>query len=151
MARNPDFDYFYEQTRAQIEHEDLLINHRLTWLFTLNGFLFTAFAFSLSAEATAWSKDGWIDFSNRIHYIRNCLAMAGVGSSFILLFGIVAASMSMRSLTKKCEHTIKDKKDDYPQVIGNIPHGMWLGLLPTWILPVIFCGIWLWLQWIPKN
>jgi hypothetical protein len=34
----------YEILRSYVEHEDDLINSRLTWMLTINGFLFTAFA-----------------------------------------------------------------------------------------------------------
>jgi hypothetical protein len=34
----------WELARKIIEHEDNLINHRLTWLITIQGFLFAAFA-----------------------------------------------------------------------------------------------------------
>ena len=34
----------WDVARAQIEHEDNLINHRLTWLLISNGFLFASFA-----------------------------------------------------------------------------------------------------------
>jgi hypothetical protein len=34
---------FYEQLRAAVVHEDNLVNHRLTWLVTIEGFLITGF------------------------------------------------------------------------------------------------------------
>ena len=39
----------YKRVRSQIEHEDTLTNHRMTWLLTPNAFLFTGFALALSA------------------------------------------------------------------------------------------------------
>lgn len=35
---------FYKATRAYIEHEDGLINNRLTWALTIHGFLYASFA-----------------------------------------------------------------------------------------------------------
>ncbi|MHC5735043.1 RipA family octameric membrane protein [Nostoc sp.] len=41
--RNDDLDSIWKIARDLIEHEDNLINHRMTWLITSNFFLFSAF------------------------------------------------------------------------------------------------------------
>lgn len=57
--------YFHDwkRVRSAIEHENNLVNHRLTWLFLAQGGLFTAF-FSSSGEATG--------------FIRICVAVFGM-------------------------------------------------------------------------
>ena len=56
-------DEFYERVRAKIEHEDDLVHQRITWMITLHGLLFTAYGFSLAAEATSLSAPGLVQSS----------------------------------------------------------------------------------------
>ncbi|MBL9128289.1 MAG: hypothetical protein JNL97_11605, partial [Verrucomicrobiales bacterium] len=43
----------WQLCRQVIEHEDNLVNHRLTWFLVINGFLMTACGASLGTLATA--------------------------------------------------------------------------------------------------
>ena len=47
----------WKAAREIIAHEDNLTTHRLTWFLTLQGFLFTAFAFGISALTRGENKE----------------------------------------------------------------------------------------------
>ncbi len=56
-----------EVSRAMIRHENDLMNHRLTWLLTSQGLLFTALGFALSKDNQQFSQQ-----------LREVLAFVGI-------------------------------------------------------------------------
>lgn len=54
---NEDIDHhvrLYEVYRGYVEHEDDLINQRLSWNFSIQGLLFAAYAFAFQKSAELW-------------------------------------------------------------------------------------------------
>jgi hypothetical protein len=154
-AKEVNHKEFYSMVRSQIEHEDSLVNHRLTWLLMINGFLFSALGFSFAAEATGLDKGE--GFCSKINHARDGLAMLGFLSSLILLIGILAASASIHNLMKQWNNVLNklsnSDKINYPQIIGNydkLKTGksiiVWGGFLPSWLLPVLICVTWFIIQ-----
>ena len=145
---------FYELTRNQIEHEDRLIDHRMTWLLTLQAFLFGAFGFSLSAESNLQSTkrlNPSFDITAAtgfIHHARVGFALMTFASSAVLLCGVAAAAMSMRNLVGQWDNRQLIDRGKYPQIIGrDVPLlGIYGGLLPTYLLPVASSAVWLWFE-----
>jgi hypothetical protein len=139
---------FYRETRRQIQHEDRLINYRVRWLLVLQAFLFGAYGFSLSAQAIS-EKEHLSDLTDLIMRTRDGLALAGILASFLLLFGIIAAAISMASLVAAWEKRPEQVRAEFPQIIGRVRIGrlgrgtFHLGLLPTYLLPVVSCTAWL--------
>jgi hypothetical protein len=87
--------------RSHIEHEDILINNRLTWLTGLQALLFAGYV----ALSTSQSKGK--EFSHRAQQV---LPWAGLVSTIVVTLSIVAALAAIESLktaheTSKCDHT----------------------------------------------
>ncbi len=150
MAEQNKHQFFYEQTRKQIEHEDVLLNHRSTWLLVLQGFLFTAYGYSINAQATACQNASCeLSKSKIIDDLRHVLSVIGISSSFFILFAVIAAATSILKLVDDWKkYNVDNKLDDeglsYPQIIGDNPGlGMKAGLTPTLTLPLILLGAWL--------
>ena len=155
---------FFELTRAQVEHEDSLIHYRVTWLLTLQGFLFAAYGLSLGAESTLRAIKGNHPEENidpyllAISHARIGFAMMSFLSSIALLIGIAAAAYSILYLARCWDKRTVTAKDAYPQVIGaTFPgFGPFAGLIPTYILPLLSSFVWIWLvydeplAWIAK-
>ncbi len=163
---------FYKLTRAQIEHEDALINHRMTWLLTLQAFLFGAYGVSFGAESVAQSarisriampRMGNADnlsktidhlnevtdaLINHIHEARTVFAVMTFISSIALLSGIGAAAVSMGRLVRTWKDYVGQRVDEYPQIIGDtVPYaGRYAGLVPPFLLPVATSAVWLFLE-----
>ena len=78
----------YEIVRARVVHEDNLVNHRITWLITLNGLLFASFGVSLGETPE--------ELRLLAERLRVGLYFAGVGSAVSACLGIAAAFISMR-------------------------------------------------------
>ena len=91
METSPDLKALYTMLREQIQHEDHLVNHRLTWLLAVEGYLFAILAALLSQDFTPASK------------IFLLLIFGGFGIAFgsISLLSIRAANESLTILREK--------------------------------------------------
>jgi hypothetical protein len=107
----------YEKIWERVAQEIQLINQRLTWFFTLQGFLFTAYAFTLtayamalktapatiqtsvlqSASSTGVAPDSDQErFMESLFMVRKVLSSIGVVSAMITVTGITAAHAAVR-------------------------------------------------------
>jgi hypothetical protein len=109
----------YKICRGNIEHEDDLINHRLSWLVLAQSFLFAA---CISAKQTP------------------CVVRAvGIAICVATYISIIAAIWSIRCLRR---HYSGEIPAGYPPLVGAKPlHG--LGLFAPIIIPPIFILGWL--------
>ena len=101
----------------------------------LQGFLFSAYSLSISAEATAIQHESLAELEERLHAIRQYLAISGVISSIFIAIGILAASLSMYALVKSWQDRIEpltpQERDSYPQIIGQEVFDIRGGLVPV--------------------
>lgn len=118
---------YAEDIRTTIRHENELINHRISWMATFNGFLFTALGF-------VWGKpDG-----KALTYM---LAGVGIATCVSAYFSLHLATTALGRLRKLwADKEIKDA--DVPPVSGwDQPLGLrWL--LPWNTLPWVFAAAW---------
>lgn len=120
----------HEIVRSMIRFENELINHRLTWMATLNGLLFTGLGF-------AWGKS---DARGLIFVF----AFLGIAVSFLSGVGLFAANRAFRKLYDWWQD---NKPSEYkgPDVIGIPPmykgFGSWL--TPWTLLPICFLFGWI--------
>lgn len=132
IALAPDRVSDAEVIRSMIEHEGDLLNHRITWMVTLQGLLFTALGF-------AWDKED--------------------AFGLIWVFGIVgivisiSSGISFRAATR-AERRLLDwwnhNKGDYngPDVVGlHAPNSILSMLYPWRVLPIVFVLAWLGVLW----
>ncbi|MGA2905059.1 MAG: hypothetical protein ABSD98_14595 [Candidatus Korobacteraceae bacterium] len=102
----------YSVFRDYIKHEDDLINYRLNWNFTIQGFLFAAYSFTLQkvadlhiAVATkTLAECGRLDLQRAMHNLKCAIyVMAGLGIfvSFFIFIGAFAAFLASKEIEKK--------------------------------------------------
>jgi hypothetical protein len=112
--------------RRMIQHENELVNNRITWMATSNGLLFTALGFS-------WGK------STVLAYALAVLGIAVCASAFASLSIAAEAVKHLNQLW--LEKLIVEA--DVPPVIGQETSSRWLRLLLPWnSLPVMFAVGW---------
>lgn len=137
----------YDRYRSKIEHEDNLINQRIMWMITLHGLLFTAYGFSLSAEATSLSyidaaPDAYKLFKSNLNDLRNAMIWIGMGSSFTALLGVVAAFRAIRD-----DETQVRRLDKVGSAIIDNPIGQRatnaLGMLCGILVPILGLLVWI--------
>jgi hypothetical protein len=56
----------YDIFRKYVEHEDDLVNHRISWMLVIHGFLYAAYAFTIQQKFSILSKIFKIQTSNDI-------------------------------------------------------------------------------------
>ena len=113
--------------RAMIEHENHLVNYRLTWLITLQGLLFAALGF-------AWDKrDAW--------QIIVVFCVMGIFSAVSCLVSLSYTQRAIYQLEKWWKN-YKPVGYDGPEVIGFPLSRAALLMLPWLILPVLFILGW---------
>lgn len=153
----------YDRVRDKVVHEDNLVNQRLTWFIALNGFIFAALSFSLSAEGSALSelssesdtvKAKAESFINRLHFIRLSLFSIGLGSSLATLLGIFAAYRRISherinfhlylSYVKGVIGKSSDRRELIPWLprLTGYPFTNSLGMLSGLILPILIGAAW---------
>jgi len=103
----------YSAFRDYVKHEDNLINNRLSWNFTIQGFLFTAYAFAFQKTAELWNvlshrnDKPALDLSRIVHSLADLhavlLVLASVGMlvSVVIFFSVRAADVAIKALDEK--------------------------------------------------
>src|SRR3954447_26689699 len=76
-----------------IKHEDGLCNQRMTWLITLQSFLFGAYGFSLGSGLTSGKE--------LLEMARNGFFFMGCASSLVIFVALFAAKKSIDRLVDK--------------------------------------------------
>lgn len=114
-ARCPSLAELYSYYRQYLNHEHSLINQRLGWNFTIQGFLFTSYAFVLNKVADvriSLAKDKMLaahELNGALHELYTLLlviAVVGVCSSITVHMSVSGARLSMNKLRSRwCELT----------------------------------------------
>ncbi len=125
--------------RQMIAKETEFINNRITWLVTLQGFLFAALGF-------AW-KDG--------RELINVLGAIGIVASLSLALPIHLAHQGILNMKKAWD---KNKPDNYdgPDVIGYYSPNPLVRLILSWLapwhsLPILFVVAWVVVIWVQSG
>lgn len=105
MAEN-EIKTSYEVLSHQIEREDGLINTRITWMLTFEGFLFAALALVANDNS-----DPTIQL-----ILKYVLPIVGSAVAFLALLAISAAFSALEDLRKRWDQT---KYPNYPRPFGN--------------------------------
>ena len=148
----------YRLCRAKIEHEDELVNQRLTWLITLQGLLFTAYGFSISAEAASLGSKGieigaseaargaYEAFMANLLSLRHGLSYLGIAVSFAALTGILAACRAIRDDVAAMHGLpVRDLagKPLFPRIASEGSANA-LGMTCALSVPFMLSGVWIW-------
>lgn len=121
----------YEDTiRSMISEENALINHRVTWMSTLQGLLFTALGF-------AWDKANSRD-------LITVFCLLGI---FVACFSFHTLFMATRAMYRLYDWWLGRQPRKYlgPGVMGLPPSSTgWVNYLTPWnLFPLIFFLAWL--------
>lgn len=153
-----EIQYLYDRIRAKIEHEDNLVNQRIMWMITLQGLLFTAYGFSLSAEATSLSTLGsnlkaHEMFMSTLTTLRQAMVAVGVGSSFATLLGVIAAHRAIRDDERTLRRALNNSKSGlktFPNPIGRRVTNT-IGIICSLAFPFLCGVVWMWIGKLLPN
>ncbi len=137
----PTKNYDEEQARVhlgkQIAHEEALINHRMTWMLTIQGFLFATLALLAKSDSTTIGEE-----SQRImNVLLDAIPVLGFLIAFFAFLGMYAAYTSIDH-HKKVSGKEVDK--NYPG--GNVMASV-LGRIVSMSIPGTIASTWLYFSW----
>src|SRR5947209_10049125 len=97
---------YYQIIRAQIEHEDNLVNQRLSWFVAAQAFLFTAYAILLNAPSPMRIEK----FATQQDILFLLIPVAAIGMSILIYTTVIAAMMAMTNLRRLLESQMKEQE-----------------------------------------
>lgn len=121
----------YDAIANQIDREDSLINYRLTWTLTLNGFLFATLGFFGSKD----SPDPRV-----AEFFHFALPLTGFFISVAGFFGVLAAFIQIQYLTKQWQALADDR---WPRPFGDKKHAYVIGAIPSFLPPLVLILVWI--------
>lgn len=153
----------WKRVRAAIEHENTLVNHRLSWLFSSQAFLFTAFTvlfntWKNSQTVQSGIANPTIDIATKNQFLFLLILIALIGF-FICLFiqrGLNAAEDHLQELDKwwyrKADNSVWNNRNERKELMDlkrskHPPLQGWVGR--SWdrwfnysVTPVLFLLAW---------
>jgi hypothetical protein len=138
----------WRRVRSEIEHEDNLTNHRLTWLFTSQAFLFTAFCviFQAMCDVDPSKKEGHFIY----FIILATVALLGIFISIWIWPKLLAAELQIDRLKAwwaQIDPTVEKSESEnwilspHPPIIGR-PSGSADRTITNSRLPAVFIFSW---------
>jgi hypothetical protein len=137
----------YELYREYLKHEDNLINYRLTWNITIQGFLFAACGFFFKPTD---GQEHSVGASLPIPTYVLVIPVTGFCISAAAILGIVAAQRAIGSLEDQwsCLPAAYTNGQNTelpplpPLAGGGAPNSLFFGTVISWLVPVIICVAW---------
>jgi hypothetical protein len=150
----------WKRVRASVEHENTLVNHRLSWLFSSQAFLFTAFILVFNA----W-KSGGKDLATVSHfpYLLSIISIVGILICLSIQRGLNSAEDQLRALDKWWhrgawdsqlnQHSVWKTRQErdlalrlkllkHPPLQGFIRYAWWDRLFTYSVVPAFFLVAW---------
>lgn len=121
---------FYEYTVRQIEREQGLVNNRLSWMLTFQGFLFASIALVVNKDTEP---------AIRLVF-RNVMPTIGIAVALLALIGIHAAALSSSEIKAKWKQ--RDGFQHYPPTFGTRTISL-LGRITSYGIPISVVLAWL--------
>jgi len=128
--------------------EDKLVHNRLSWLLTSQTIMFAGYGITARSLAEPpkpygdpfpfpYAPDSAQRATALLHHLSDGLPVAGVVLCLIIAIGVWSARFAQRLLSM--EHQGSAIK------VGVSPQTSWGGMLPSFLIPLIFAGMWGWL------
>jgi hypothetical protein len=131
----------YKIIRSQIEHEDNLINQRLSWFVASQSFFFSAYAILLNAPVEARQPE----FAEQQSILFLMIPIVAICTSVLIYTTITAAMIAMYNLRKNLDkHAITQLRGDLPPVEGY-RQTLILGQAAPVLMPLVFLIVWAYL------
>lgn len=126
----------YPIYRQYLVNEANLINARLTWLLTIQGFVFATYGLVVASQRP------WVSWA--VSVLR-WLPVFGAAVSLVALASILAARFAADEVFNKWKNLPHSDafKALMPEIRGGgHPWAHGLGLVAPWLIPLALCAIW---------
>ena len=130
---------YYQIIRSQIEHEDNLINQRLSWFVTAQAFLFSAYAVLLSAPSQVRLQR----FPTQQEILFYLIPLVAIGVSILIYITVVAAMLAMANLRRLLEGYMKEEESALLPPVQGYRQTLLLGQASPILMPFLFMISWI--------
>ena len=96
---------YYKIIRSQIEHEDNLINQRLSWFVAAQAFLFSAYAILLNAPSQVRLEG----FGTQQELLFFLIPLVAIGVSILIYITVIAAMLTTANLRRLLKTHMNEK------------------------------------------
>src|SRR5919109_2503578 len=132
---------YYHIIRSQIEHEDNLINQRLSWFVASQAFLFSAYAILLNAPSQVRLQS----FAAQQDILFPLIPLVGIGVSILIYVTIIAAMLATANLRRFLKSHVKDEEMALLPPVQGYRQTLLLGQASPVLIPFVFMISWIWL------
>lgn len=131
----------WKRVRAAMEHENQLVNHRLTWFLSTQAFLFAAFALTFQASSQAKPEQ-----QSFYQFVLAGFSLTGILVGIYIQRPLRTAELAHNSLRDwwyiSIGHPNSTEAKRHPPICGENPS--WRDLLfPQSIFPMLFVAAWI--------
>jgi hypothetical protein len=146
----------YDRYRRQVEHEDNLVNHRVSWLVASQSFLLGTYVFLLTPATGALNVVDEATLRRTVTLLQQCFSVAGLIASLAVAMSVSAALFALSDLVRDyrrkvveldeaAKHLNRDDRDAakqlIPPIISRWPRRL-LGCAAATGLPTLFASVW---------
>jgi hypothetical protein len=136
-AQTSDALGYSDAVRRQIEHEDILIVNRLSWLMASQSFLFTAYAIILNGPTQLRTAA----FASQGESLLKIIPMMAISACVLIYLGICGGLIVMANLRRELARHHATLGSLRPPIQGDSPT-IFLGHCAPLGLPPIFATAW---------
>ena len=149
-----ELEDIYKIHRDYLEHEDNLINHRTTWLITIQSFLLATFGFTYQKryevaaklyEHSQASLSALGQVNVEYHIFMAILCVIGVGVSITAFLSIESATLAIKGLKKSWSNVANGNNTSHlPELTaGGDSKAESRGFGMPLVLPIAFGILWI--------
>lgn len=128
----PDTKDMFNMVLRLLDREDRLVNSRMTWYLTIQGFIVAGVALGLTGRFESHSN---LQTPGIV-----ALSILGIAISVIVFIAVLRARKAKRDARDRWEAFGSNEKDSFPDPTGA--HGRLSFLTPGQALPIIFVLFW---------
>ncbi len=128
---------WYHTIRDQIQHEDILIVQRLSWLMAAQSFFFTGYA--IIANAAPQARNPLL--AKQQDLLFNIIPAVACISDILIYCSVIAGVRALYRLRRAYATHVSSVKG-FPEIQGS-QLTRWLGIASPLLLPLVFLIAWL--------
>jgi hypothetical protein len=130
---------YYRIIRSQIEHEDNLINQRLSWFVASQAFLFSAYAILLNAPSQARLEG----FARQQEILFFLIPLVAIGVGILIYITVIAAMLATANLRRLLKTHMNEKDSALLPPVQGYRQTLLLGQASPILMPFLFMISWI--------
>jgi hypothetical protein len=130
---------YYQIIRSQIEHEDNLINQRLSWFVASQAFLFSAYAILLNVPSQVRLQS----FETQREMLFFLIPLVAIGVSILIYITVIAAMLATANLRRLLKSHMNEKESALLPPVQGYRQTLLLGQASPLLMPFLFLVGWI--------